>query len=91
MTQQTQIDPTAQEIVERCRRIETRLTKYLESQGFETQVRRPFWNGQAVVVPAAHCAVSDMLSAIPVEHRGDDEIPVLHQGKILLYLYLPLH
>lgn len=79
-------DETTREIVERCRRIETRLTKFLESQGFDTHVKRPFWNGKAVVIPSLGCSVQDMLSAIPADHR-EDGVPVVNQGVVVMFIY----
>lgn len=84
------LDRTAR-IEDRCTRIETRLTRFLESQGFETHVRRPFWNGAAVVVPSLSCALNDMLAAVPqIDLDGkayDDGVPVIHQGKIVMHFF----
>lgn len=79
------LDRTAR-IEDRCTRIETRLTRFLESQGFETHVRRPFWNGKAVVVPSLSCALNDMLAAVPKDVAGGDaiDIEVIHQGKVVM-------
>lgn len=80
------LDRTAR-IEDRCTRIETRLTRFLESQGFETHVRRPFWNGAAVVVPSLSCALNDMIAAVPkemVDSNDAIDIQVIHQGKIIM-------
>ena len=81
------LDRTAR-IEDRCTRIETRLTKFLESQGFETHVRRPFWNGKAVVVPSLSCALNDVMAAVPAEEGFDEAITVIHQGKTVMQFFL---
>ena len=80
------LDRTAR-IEDRCTRIETRLTRFLESQGFETHVRRPFWNGKAVVVPSMSCALQDMLAAVPTDEGFDETVSVIHQGKVVMHFF----
>lgn len=69
------------EVRDRLRRIETRLTKYLEQQGFDTQRKLPVWKGSSIEIPSMECAVADILAAIPdpcnvrhiaVTHKGTD-------------------
>lgn len=73
-----------QEVVDRCRRMETRLTRFLESQGFDTQVKRAVWlkSGQ-IVVPTPAVAVKECLSVIPSDWPIGKPIIVVHKGEIL--------
>ena len=60
------------EIVDRVRRIETRLTKFMEAQGFDTQVARALWvpDPGYVLVPSPAVAIRDVISAIPADYAG---------------------
>lgn len=64
----TQLD----EIVDRVRRTETRLTKYMEAQGFDTQVARALWvpDPGYVLVPSPAVAIREVISAIPADYAG---------------------
>lgn len=69
------------EIADRTRRIETRITKYIESQGVDTGVRRPTWSRGDVSVPSLDTSLRDILAAIPDGYPND--VPVYHkQAKI---------
>jgi hypothetical protein len=75
-------DETAKEILDRCRRIETRLTKFLEQQGFDTETRRPVFHSatSTLDVPSPEVSLKDCLAAVPqhwtalitVEHKGGE-------------------
>ena len=54
-----------QEVVDRTRRTETRLTKYLEAIGFVTGARKPVWQGGAIEVPSPATSLTDILSVVP--------------------------
>jgi hypothetical protein len=68
------IAPTAalQEIMDRTRRIETRLTRFMEAQGFDTQVQRPQWlppqeagAAGAILLPTPATSLRDCLDVVP--------------------------
>ncbi len=71
------------ETFDRTRRIETRLTRYLEAKGFETKVQKPLWDRGTVQIPSMACSVKDILEAIP---PGVREAAVSHQGTVVLEL-----
>lgn len=77
------------EIADRCRRMETRLTKFLESQGFETKVKKPEWQAGSVEVPSTACAIKDIVAAVPADWDTEDEIIVTHKGDEIMSIYLP--
>lgn len=62
------------EIVDRLRRIETRFTKYLESRGFDTGVKRPVFRDGEVIIPSLSCSLRDILSAVPDGHLGEIQV-----------------
>lgn len=69
------------EIKDRCRRMETRLTKYLEEQGFDTQRKMPTCQGNVVTIPSMECSLADILSVMPVPRvPGYDSIVISHKG-----------
>lgn len=69
-----EIDET-KEVLDRLRRIETRVTKYLIERGFDTQSVQPKWdhNGDngVVHIPSTKVALQDVLEAIPDGHTDD--------------------
>jgi len=75
------------EVVARARRIETRLTSFLEAQGHETNVKRPIWDARGIVdVPSLRTSVEDILGAIP---RGAAFVTLTHHGAVIARLELP--
>lgn len=83
------IEVELREIKDRCRRMETRLTKFLESQGFETKVKRPTWLRGVVAIPSLECSVKDILAAIPDDWPEEDGVIVAHHGVEVFDLYKP--
>ena len=53
------------EIVQRCRRIETRLTRLLETEGIQTGIQRPWWMDDKVMVPSPTTTLDAVLKCIP--------------------------
>ena len=83
--------PSMQEVVDRCRRIETRLTQFLEAQGFDTQVKRCEWRAQdgVVVVPSASSALKEILATIPYGWDSAMPVRVEHKGETLTVVFVP--
>lgn len=77
------------EVVDRCRRMETRLTKYLESTGFDTGTKRPVWRDGTIVVPSVDCTLRSLLDVVPHSWPADDEIFVSHKGELVVSILLP--
>lgn len=82
-----------QELIQRVRRIETRLTRLLIGLGIETEAKRPVFDagsigGQArLTLPSHHCSIKEVMSAVPkgfaepVElYVGDDRVASLDAG-----------
>ena len=88
-TKDLAVTDQTQETLDRARRIETRLTKYLEAIGFETGARKPVWNGDGVEVPSPATSLTDCLAAIPEGWDDELEVPVTFRGQVLGYIALP--
>lgn len=79
------MDPLIKEITDRTRRIETRLTKYLESRGFDTQVQKPRWSGAGRIdVPTQACSLRDCLEVVPDSWDPEVEIEVYCNNDFLM-------
>lgn len=77
---------TMQEVLDRCRRMETRLTRFLETQGFDTQTQRATWRDDGVIsVPSASASFREIVALIPDEWPAMDEIVIEHKDQILGY------
>ena len=74
-----QRDDDIVEIRTRCRRIETRLTSYMESKGFDTQSKKPVWIEGSIKLPNLSCSIKDILAVIPKD--WPDDIVISHDGK----------
>lgn len=77
------------EVMDRMRRMETRMTRFLELQGFDTKVKRPVWEAGYVQVPSMACSLHDMLGAVPPEWPVDALVTVKHQDAVVLEFLLP--
>lgn len=75
-------DKDISEVKDRCRRIETRLTRFLEAQGFDTQRKMPTLRGNVVSIPSMECSIADILSVIPSPRvPGYDSVVIVHKGE----------
>lgn len=82
-------DPALKEIADRCRRMETRLTKFLESQGFDTRVQRPvFLVTGEVRIPSMACSIQECLASIPPDWDPNREIIVTLHGETMMSLFV---
>lgn len=81
---------TIEEIGDRVRRIETRITSYLASIGFETKTQRPVWcEDGSVSIPSMDCSIKDILATIPTDFDplGHTDIEVHHKSSHVMWLY----
>ena len=56
----------------------------MESQGFDTEVRRPAFHEGQLDVPTDATSLRDILAAVP--HDWDEGIVVLHKGVVIALL-----
>jgi hypothetical protein len=53
------------EVLQRSRRIETRLTRLLETEGIQTGIQRPWWMDDRVMIPSPMTTIDAVLKCIP--------------------------
>ena len=53
------------EVLQRARRIETRLTRLLETEGISTGIQRPWWMEDRVMLPSPMTTIDAILKTIP--------------------------
>src|SRR5215471_16975503 len=58
------------ETVQRCRRMETRLTRFLEAEGLQTGILRPWWSDDRVMIPSPTTTIDAILKCIPEGWHG---------------------
>ena len=87
MSSPSDLQENVQEIADRCRRMETRLTRFLELQGFDTGVQRAVWVDDAVDIPTDAIALKECLSVIPSDHVG--QVHVMLKGRHIATLLVP--
>jgi hypothetical protein len=85
----TTLSPEMREVLDRLRRIETRVTRFLETQGFDTQVQRPKWDEatHTLYIPSMGVSLRDILLAIPPQRS--QLILVKHKGDLVCTLHVP--
>lgn len=76
------------EMTERLRRLETRFTKYMETQGFDTKVRRPHFSDGVVSIPSMACSLLEIIKTVPKNWADSDEIDVYYEDKFVVTIYL---
>lgn len=77
------------EVVDRCRRMETRLTRFLEASGFDTGTKKPVWKNGTIAAPSIDCSMRDLLRCVPADWPADEEIYVAVKGDLIMSVYLP--
>jgi len=78
------------EIAARGKRIETRLTRYLASIGFDSGAHVPEWVDGAVHLPRPSASFQDILAVIPAGWLAEvADVSIMHDGKLLGVLTIP--
>jgi len=78
-----------QEALDRLRRMETRLTRFMEVQGFDTGVKRPFWREGAIHMPTDATSVKDCLVVLPADLARPCQVPLLVKGRLITTILVP--
>lgn len=73
------------ELLDRTRRIETRLTRFMEESGFDTQVQRPTWSGGIIHAPTSSVSLRDCLAIIPDTWDRSEAVAVMVKDDLLGY------
>jgi len=80
------------EIKDRLKRLETRSTKFFESQGFNTGVERPIWRGitgtsdvSRIDLPTPNVSIKDIMAVIPDNYV--EEVDLYCGGELIATVY----
>lgn len=76
MASQPQKSRPEVEILQRVRRIETRLTAGLLELGLRTQRDKPIFNNGTVIVPSTHCSLQEIIDSLPASWHGPFDVLV---------------
>lgn len=68
------------EAIDRLRRMETRMTGFMQWMGYDTGSDRPVWANGIVNVPTPGASLRDIMAVIPPEWSHEDEVEVHHRG-----------
>lgn len=81
-------DAAIAETLDRSRRIESRLTSFINKCGFTPNGKKPIWDGQnmSVTLQSRETALDEILAVIP-DHVTDD-VAIMFAGKTLCVLAL---
>lgn len=86
-------DPAVQEILDRVRRLESRVTALTNKMGFTVPVTKPRWvarDGAApakVIVPSPETALDEILAAIPEDYHDTVVVRIgQDKGRLLCLL-----
>lgn len=80
-------DEMISEILDRSRRIETRLVSFLEAQGFDTRVRRPLFKDGCVHVQSPATSINEIMAVVPDWHN--ENTPVMLKDEIICWVIRP--
>jgi len=86
------LEENIKEITDRCRRLETRITKFMEYQGFDVQSKKPRFQQRPgeppeIVIHSLHTSIQDCLATIPEGWTNEDQINVTIKGEFVFALY----
>lgn len=77
------------EVTDRLRRIETRLTGFMQWSGYETGSDRPTWADGVIHVPTPGVSLRDIMAVIPPDWQIKDEIEIHHRGVWVASIFKP--
>lgn len=78
-------DNPIDEVVDRVRRMETKVTKLLDHAGLNTDGMHAVYTGHALEIPAINMGLQDMLDKLP----PDVNLPVLFEGRLVAFITRP--
>lgn len=84
-TTQDQRDDWQRETLDRVRRFETRFTRFLSKQKFDTQTDMPVFKEGVVYIPSMDTPIKDIIAAIPRTHSERDT-EVIHKEDFVCWI-----
>ena len=78
------------EVKDRVRRIETRLTGFMQWSGYNPGSEKPVWHPEGrVSIPTPGVSLRDMLAVVPADWPADEEIEVHHRNEWVASIMKP--
>ena len=77
------------EVHERMRRVETRLTRLVEAMGVDAGGKRPLWNDGIIVIPSLACSLHQIVATVPTDWSDEKLIEVQFNGQEVMSFYMP--
>lgn len=74
-----------EEILDRTRRMETKVTKLLDHAGLNTDGMHAIYTGHALEIPSISISVKEVLDAMPM----GVELPLMLEGVVIAYIMKP--
>ena len=78
------------EVIQRCRRMETRLTRLLETEGIATGIQRPWWMDGRVVIPSPMTTIDAILKTVPEKWPTAVDVSFKEEGDYIVLCRLRL-
>lgn len=80
------------EVSDRARRMETKMTAFLEWFGQDTRSEKPEFSlvrGRAVVtIPTPNVSLFDLIRCVPKDYESDEPISVYHRGDVIMQFFV---
>lgn len=77
------------EVHERMRRVETRLTRLVEALGVDAGGKRPLWNDGVIVVPSLACSLHQIAATVPAGWDRTKRVEIQFNGQTILSIFMP--
>ena len=82
------LDPALQEMRDRLRRMETRMTRWLQMQGLDLEQRPPQIARDRLMVYSPHTSLREISELIARDHMGKT-VPIIYRGETILTVTVP--
>ena len=82
------INPVMQEMRDRMRRMETRLTRWLQMQGLDLEQRSPQIARGRLTIYSPHTSLREISAMLAKDHAGQS-VPVVYRGETIVILTVP--
>lgn len=76
---------TEKEVLDRLRRIETKLTTFIVNQGGDPQSEPSKWEDGVLYIPSRKISIEDMWNAIPEEYWLEHDTAAVYIGDTWLF------
>ena len=82
------LDPALQEMRDRLRRMETRMTRWLQMQGLDLEQRPPQIARDRLMVYSPHTSLREISELLARDYMGKT-VPIVYRGETILTVMVP--